>query len=193
MSVEPLHSRAHSDLRYIRETMQQAASFTAVPGRGGMLMGAVGVAAAVIASRAPGADAWLRTWLVAAVAGLTIGIWTMDRKARAAGADLFRGKGAKFFHGLVPPLAVGGLLTLVLWRGGLVDPIPGVWLLLYGTATITGGAYSIRVVPIMGLCFLLLGLVAVFLPLHWGNWLLGAGFGGLQIVFGLIIARYHGG
>lgn len=193
MSVEPLHDRAHSDLRFIRETMQHAAAFTGVPGRGGMLMGGVGVAATVVASRTGSNDAWLAAWLSAAVLGLVIGIWTMTRKARVAGADLFRGKGARFFLGLAPPLAVGGVLTLVLWRGGLVDPIPGVWLLLYGTATITGGAFSIRLVPIMGACFVALGLVAVFLPLAWGNWILGVGFGGLQIVFGSIIARNHGG
>ena len=88
---------------------------------------------------------------------------------------------------------VAALLTVILFRAGLIWAIPGVWLLLYGTAVITGGAFSIRVVPLMGLCFMVLGTVALFSPASWGNILLAAGFGGLHIIFGAVIARNYGG
>jgi hypothetical protein len=117
----------------------------------------------------------------------------MDRKTRALGTQMLAGKGRKFILSLSPPLMAGAVLTWVLFQGGLVDAIPGVWLLMYGTAAVTGGAFSSRVVPLMGLCFMILGVVTLLLPAAWGNWLLAIGFGGMQLVFGLIIVRKYGG
>jgi hypothetical protein len=123
---------------------------------------------------------------------LTVGGWTMVRKARAVNDSLLSGPGRRFGLSFLPPLVVGGLLTVALYLGGVRALIPAVWLLLYGTGVITGGAFSVPIVPVMGLGFLLLGAVALFAP-GLGNWLLAAGFGGLHIVFGLWIARRYGG
>src|SRR5207253_9473182 len=138
-------------------------------------------------------EAWLGTWLCTAVISLTISAWASNRKARAAQMPLLSGPGRKFTLSLSPPLLVGALLTLVLYRAGLIGAIPGMWLLLYGTGVVTGGAFSVKVVPVMGLCFMLLGAAALFCPATWGNWLMAAGFGGLHIIFGVIIARRYGG
>jgi hypothetical protein len=85
------------------------------------------------------------------------------------------------------------VLTPVFATLGLVARLPGCWLLLYGTALASGGAFSVRVVPLMGLCFMALGVVAFAAPASWGQWLMAAGFGGLHIGFGLVIARRYGG
>jgi hypothetical protein len=180
------------NLSFIRETMERATAFTAVPGWGGVTMGAVALAAAALAHGRTGED-WLAIWIGAAVAALGIGGWAMVRKARRAGTTVFSYSGRRFVLSYVPPILVGALLTVVLVRAGLYSALPGTWLLLYGTGVVTGGAFSVRVVPLMGICFMSLGTAALLGPGSWGNALMAAGFGGLHIVFGLIIARRYGG
>lgn len=188
-----LHVRAMDNLSFIRRTMERATAFTAVPGWGGVGMGALALAAAALAPSRPTTMEWLATWAVAAVAALSLGGWTMAAKARRAGTTVFSYPGRRFVLSYVPPLLVGALLTAALVRAGLYHALPGTWLLLYGTGVVTGGAFSVRVVPLMGLCFMGLGALALFGPAAWGNPLMAAGFGGLHIVFGLIIARRYGG
>ena len=90
-------------------------------------------------------------------------------------------------------MIVGVLLTVVLYRAGLPKAIPGMWLLLYGTGVVTGGMFSVNIVPVMGICFMVLGAVTLFTAPSLGNWLMALGFGGLHIIFGTIIARKYGG
>lgn len=188
-----LHDRAMDNLRYIRETMERASSFTAVPGWGQVAIGSTALVTAYIATRQTSPTAWLEIWIAEGMIAFLIAGWTMDRKARALKVPLLSGPGQKVAFSLTPPIFVGGVLTVVLYRMGLTGIIPGVWLLLYGTGVVTGGMFSVRVVPVMGLCFMLLGAVALFCPPGWGNIFMAAGFGGLHILFGVIIARRHGG
>src|SRR6266513_3960477 len=188
-----LHDRAMDNLRYIRETMERASAFTAVPGWGQVAIGVSAIAAAYLAARQSTPRAWLGVWLAEAIISMLIAGWLMDRKARAQHVPLFSGPGRKVAFSLSPPIVVGCLLTVVLFLAGLVNAIPGVWLLLYGTGVVTGGMFSVSVVPVMGVCFMLLGAAGLFTPAVWGNWLMAAGFGGLHIIFGAIIARRYGG
>lgn len=188
-----LHDRAMDNLRFIRETMERASSFTAVPGWGGVVMGASAIVASIVAAMQPTRNLWLATWVVEALLALVIGGWAMDRKARRAETPVLSGPGRKFALSYAPPVLAGMLLTVVLLHGGMMSALPGAWLLLYGTGVVTGGAFSVKIVPVMGLCFMLLGAVASFAPAAWGNYLMAAGFGGLHIIFGIIIARRHGG
>ncbi len=189
----PLDESARDNLRFIRETMERATSFTAVPGWGGIAIGITAIGAAVIASRQASPLAWLVTWCGEAVVAVAIAFWTTLTKARRAEVPLFSGPGRRFVYSFAPPLAAGALLTLVLAREGSFEAIAGIWLLLYGAGVVTGGAFSIRIVPLMGLCFMVLGAVALFSPVSWANALLAAGFGGLHIIFGAVIAGKYGG
>jgi hypothetical protein len=188
-----LHARAMDNLSFIRSTMERATAFTAVPGWGGVAMGVTALAAAAIARGVPSRGEWLTVWLAASALALTIGGWSMAAKARKAGTSVFSYSGRRFVLSYLPPLVVGALLTIVLARAGLYSALPGTWLLLYGTGVVTGGAFSVRVVPIMGFCFMALGALALLAPSIWGDWLMALGFGGLHVIFGLIIARRYGG
>ena len=190
--VVALHERAIDNVRYIRETMERAGSFTAVPGWGGVGMGVTALAAAWLASRQGSPESWLRAWLLEAALATVIAAATMYAKARRVGLSLIRGAGRKFALSFSPPVLVGALLTLALTRHGAVALLPGTWMLLYGTGVITGGAFSAPVVPVLGGCFLAAGTVALLWP-GWGDVLMAASFGGLHIVFGLWIARRYGG
>lgn len=188
-----MHAHAIDNLRYIRQTMEAAGSFTAVPGVGGILMGAVALAAAMLAGGASAVNRWLAIWAAAALAALTIGVIFAARKAHAVKMPLLTGPGRKFILGLAPPMLAGAIITAALYRAGMPGPIPGAWMLLYGTGVLTGGAASVRVVPVMGLCFMVMGTIALFAPEAWGNGLMAAGFGGLHILFGTIITVKYGG
>jgi len=188
-----LHSHAMDNLKFIRETMERAGSFTAVPGWGGFAMGVSALIASIIAIRQTTQDRWLLTWLLEGVFAISLGALAMKRKADRAQMPMMSAPARKFVFSFAPPLLVGALLTVALYRAGLMGAIPGTWLLLYGTGVVTGGAFSVRVVPVMGICFMAMGAVALFCPLTWGTAWLAAGFGGLHLIFGAIIARRYGG
>lgn len=195
-SREPvaLHSRAMDNLRFIRETMERAgAPFTAVPGWGGCIIGLTALAAAWVAARQPTPDRWLIVWLMEGMLAIGIGAAAMKIKSEAAGEPLFSAPARRFVLSFAPPLLAGALMAGVLYRSNLIAALPGTWMLLYGTGVVTGGAFSVRVVPVMGLCFMALGGAALFVPLAVGNALLAVGFGILHIIFGAIIARRFGG
>ena len=192
-SPEPLHHRAAADLRYIRDTMARAGSFTAVPGWGMVAIGTTALPAAWLAARQPTPLAWLVIWLAEATLALALAGWAIVRKARTGYTALDSGVARRFGLAFLPPLGAGALLTIPLYFSGTARLIPGTWLLLYGTGVMTGGVLSVPIVPLMGLGFVALGAVALLGPASWATPCLAAGFGGLHIVGGAIIARRYGG
>ncbi|MGO9094833.1 MAG: hypothetical protein ACLQGV_06375 [Bryobacteraceae bacterium] len=188
-----LHTHAMDNLRFIRETMERATAFTAVSGWGLVMVGATAIGAAFLARRVSSPGGWLTIWLAEALLALAIAGGGTLRKARASKMPLFSMPGKRFALSFSPPMVVGALLTAVLYRAGLASALPGVWMLLYGTGIVTGGAFSVRIVPVMGLCFMAQGAAALFLPVSWGAGLMVAGFGGLHVLFGIVIARKYGG
>ncbi|MBL8293048.1 MAG: hypothetical protein JNN08_14475 [Bryobacterales bacterium] len=187
-----LESRAAENLRYIRETIERANTFTAVPGWGGFWMGVTSIGAGVLADRQAEFTGWLQVWLAEACIALLIGIVALTHKARATGQGLWSKPARKFALAFAPPVVAAGLFTIALWRAGAHALIAGAWLSLYGVAVMGAGVFSVSVVPAMGVCFLALGCIALLAP-SLGNVALICGFGVLHVVFGLIIARRHGG
>jgi hypothetical protein len=184
---------AADDLRFIRDTMERSAAFTAISGWGYIFLGLTACAAAWLAAHQTSSFAWLRVWLAEGILAVATGLISCTWKANRRGLPLFSGPARKVALSLAPPLVAGAFLTFTLFRAGLPSALSPAWLLLYGAGIITGGAFSVAILPIMGLCFMLLGGLAALAPAAWGDWFLALGFGGLHLVFGLVIARRHGG
>ena len=184
-SNEPINigDKAFDNLRFIRETMQRSAQFTAIPGYGGALMGATAIGAAIIAHNQPTIRGWLIAWLVEALLAFIIGIFAMWQKAKNAGDSLVSAPSRKFALAFSPPIIAAIILTSLFYFKSLFEFIPTVWLTLYGTAVVTGGAYSVKIVPIVGWLFVALGFISVFLDASYGNILMGLGFGVFATLF----------
>jgi hypothetical protein len=188
----PIDSRAADNLRFIRDTMERAASFTAVPGWGGVALGVTALLAGCIAA---GKTPRLQfvTWVLEAAVATVISVITVRAKSKKVSQSLQSRPARRALLSFVPPLLAGAVLTAVLVQAGSYMALPGLWLLLYGAAVVTGGAFSVRIVPVMGLCFMAVGAASLLAPPAWGNSFLMLGFGVLHILFGTIIARRHGG
>ncbi|HEV7920810.1 MAG TPA: hypothetical protein VGR02_08485 [Thermoanaerobaculia bacterium] len=186
---DSLQEHALDNIRFIRDAMERAGSFTSIPGWGGVIIGLTAVICAAVAHGRGATREWLWMWLAEAALAAVIGAVTMARKGGRTGTSLTSPAARRFFVSYAAPLVTGAVLTFVLQPAQL----PGIWLLLYGTSFVSSGAFSIRVVPVMGICFMLLGAAACLVPFAAANALLGVGFGGLHIIFGWIIARRFGG
>ena len=188
-----LQARAMDNLRFIRQTMERAAEFTAISGWATVLIGFTAVGATALAAAQPSNARWLAVWIAAAVLSAAISGWAMWRKGSAAGVPILSGPGRKFVLSFCPPILAGAAITFVLYRAGLMAALPGVWLLLYGCAVVAAGSFSVRIVPAMGLVFMLLGAIALVALPGWRDAFLAGGFGVAHIGFGILIARRHGG
>jgi hypothetical protein len=184
---------AADDLRFIRNAMARTATFTAVPGIGGAAMGVIGLGAAIVASRQPTADRWLGVWLIAAIVAASVGVVAIVIKAQRHGLALDGPASRNFALSSAAPLAAGAAITYALWSIRAYSAMPSVWLLLYGTGVLVGGVFSVPVVRVAGVLFMLLGFLAIATPPQFGNLWLGIGFGALQLGGGIFIARRHGG
>jgi len=188
-----MHARAMDNLRFIRETMERAGTFTAVSGWGEVVIGVTAIFAALLASRQSAQSAWIATWLAEAGIAAGISMASMAIKSHSANMPLISGPVRKLVASFSPSIAVGAVLTGVLATREQFVLLPGVWMLLYGAGVIAAGSYSVRIVPVMGAAFMVVGTIALATPPALATTWLILGFGALHIVFGVLIARRHGG
>jgi hypothetical protein len=172
--------------------MERSGAFTAVPGWGMVAVGATALPAAWLASHYSFELRWLEIWICEAVLAVSLAIVAIQSKAVRRGLPWTSGPGRRVALSFLPPVVAAALLTIPLVWAGLGPMLPGMWMLLYGVGVITGGTFSVPVVPAMGVCFMTMGAAALFLSTL-GNWAMAAGFGGLHILFGIWIARRYGG
>lgn len=188
-----IDSGAAENLRYIRNAIEAADTFTTVPGKGCIAMGLIALAAAGLETM-PGLEAkWLPIWVGAAIFSCAIALYFMEAKARAQGLSLRRAVARRFFMTLAPSFVAGGILTVALSDEVGRNAITGLWLLLYGAGLSACGLFAIPAVLTAGLVFMGLGTVALGLPSAWAPGILALGFGGIHVALGAVIVRKHGG
>ena len=182
------------ELRFIRSTMERAGAFTAIPGWGGVIIGLSALVTAAVAGAPRNDDLrWFVIWLAEALIASIVAVVTIVRKARASGFPLGGTIARRFALASAPPLTAGVILTAVFLQSDLLARLPGCWLLMYGVGLTTGGAFSVRAIPMMGLWFMVFAVGAFVAPIAWEQFYMAAGFGGLHIIFGFLIARKYGG
>jgi hypothetical protein len=181
-----LDTHALGTLQYIRASID-AAGLLAVPGSAGIAMGAVGVLAAILVSLKSLAAHWLEIWLLAGLVASAFGTVLMAHQVISRGTALYRGPLRRFLMCLCPPLLVGAVLTWQLWLHAQTTLIPGVWLLMYGCAVMAASTLTRRALAVMGGLLAVLGIIALQSPPSYQNTVLGIGFGGLHLLFGILI------
>jgi hypothetical protein len=183
-----LDTHAIATLRYIRASMD-GASGVAIPKRAGIAVGLIGVVAAALSLLPQLQPYWFYIWLAVAPVAATTGALLLAGSARVTAFIATGTPGRKLALGVVPSFFAGAVMTLVLWSANLTVPIPGMWLLLYGCALISASLSTTAIVAWTGLCFVSLGIAALAAPFVIQIYLLGLGFGGLHILFGIVIGR----
>lgn len=187
-----LNRRAEENLQFIREAMENAGVFTGISGLGYMVTGFTAIAVAWVAAVQADKQLWFWIWMTELMVATFIASSLTYLKSRRQGKSLRQATIRKLLAAFLPAMVAGGLFSLVFYQLGLFEVLPGIWLTLYGAAVITAGAWSVRVLPLMGVLFMILGVFALFMP-QAGDILMALGFGGLHIVFGTLIWRHYGG
>ncbi len=187
-----IESRALGTLDYIRASIESSSSLD-VPGMAGIVMGSIGVLAAIVVSLPRWAPHWLAIWLAAAAVAFVLGGTLVARQITSRGRTRYLGPARKFLLCLCPSLVAGAVLTAVFATSGMTGFIPGTWLLLYGCAVLSASTVTAagiaRLICIMGTLFIALGSMAFALPATAHTAMLGLGFGVLHILFGILIGR----
>ncbi len=194
-SVHPpaLHDRAIDNLRYIRDAMERAEPVTVISGWGIAAAGGVAFVATAATLHTPLSARWIATWIAAAVVAFAVSLGATMRKASRSETPFLSGATRRLALAFAPAMFVATVLSGALVRAGLEGLLAPVWLLLYGAAVTAAGMFSVRVIPVMGVCFVLLGTAALIAPPSFETWFMAAGFGGLHALFGVFIARRYGG
>jgi hypothetical protein len=181
-----MDEHARATLRYIRASMD-AASSLAVPGSAGIAVGIVGVVAAVLAALPALQTHWLLVWLASAPVACMLGVAVVVRQWSRQGRSVFGASGQRLALCLLPCLAAGAALTAVDLSEGHLHAIAGTWLMLFGCAVIATSVLTVRLLAWLGALFMAFGVMALWLPTSVHNLLLGAGFGGLHLLFGAFL------
>ena len=113
-------------------------------------------------------------------------------KSQRLKLPLLSGPGRKFIAGFTPAMLAGAVVTAALFQAGANALLPGTWLLLYGAAVVSGGELGARGAS-NGRLLHGTGLCGLLFPVASGDILLAAGFGGVHIIFGTVIAVKYGG
>jgi len=195
------------DLSEIRSLMERSSRFISLSGLSGISAGLIALVGAWVAARRIGVS-WdfshrsvdrspeLYTFLaidaaVVLLLAVAAGVYFTVRRGRRKGQSVWNHTSRRLLVNLAIPLATGGAFCLL-----LIGPAPGLvapaTLVFYGLALINGSKYTHDDVRYLGICEIILGLLAGFLAgsgltlLFWA-----LGFGVLHLVYGVVMYRKY--
>jgi hypothetical protein len=187
------------DIKAIREMMEKSSKFQSINGLSLIIAGLIAVTGAVFAYlyllRDPSLTHYNRTQevlillavalvvLVLAVGVITLFSW---QKARKNSQKLYNKVTMRAAYNLMIPLVAGGIFSLALIFNGNVGYIAATTLIFYGLALINASKYTVGEIHVLGICEVIIGLLAVIYLYHGIYWWT-FGFGIIHIIFGIIV------
>lgn len=194
----------YSELSSIRNLMERSTKFISLSGLSGVLAGTYALIGAFIGYRLVYAGGsileyrdfyvadpilWWPLFLVASVVlvlSLATGIWLTIRQARKTGENFWNPISRRLVTSMSIPLVTGGLFIVIMIFRGNYGVISSACLVFYGLALVNGSQFTFSDVKWLGICEILLGLLAALLP-GYGIVFWTIGFGILHILYGSIM------
>lgn len=120
------------------------------------------------------------------VVALALASFFTMRRARKNNHRVWDSKSQRLVTNIAIPLAAGGVFSAVLLYHGLLYLVAPAMLVFYGLALINGSKYTYSDIRNLGICELVLGLLASFF-VGYGLLAWTIGFGVLHIVYGALV------
>jgi len=114
------------------------------------------------------------------------GILLTRNKARKTNQKLWDSQSQRLLINLFIPLAVGGILCLILLSKGFIGLIAPLTLVFYGLALINASKYTLSEIRSLGIIEVALGLIGCQF-VGYGLILWALGFGILHIIYGIVM------
>ncbi|MES3018699.1 MAG: hypothetical protein V4721_13005 [Bacteroidota bacterium] len=192
----------YAELSSIRNLMERSSKFISLSGLSGVLAGIYALAGSTLGYAlinnvaGPNSDVyvskpiifWQLFMIALAVLAFSIATacWLTIRKAKSVNEHVWNPVSRRLLTASGVPLVTGGLFVLImLIKAEYMLIAPGC-LIFYGLALFAGSHYTYVDVKWLGLCEVLLGLLALILPGE-GLLLWTVGFGFLHIIYGSIM------
>ena len=208
--------RAGEELQVIRQLMERPVRYSTQSGLSGILAGLaalIGIAVdwyvCEISDRVTAMWINVAVWSGVFLSAFTAAVVLTRLRERRQGMPFWSPVKRRVLRTILPPFVAGvGLTAAVMYRWyAEIGPnqwglIPAIWMTFYGTALWQVGEFGVREIRLLGVAFILAGLVAGAFYQHTipglepgmaMYWTLGITFGGFHLVYGTIVLLRHGG
>jgi len=182
------------DLKTIRQMMEKSTKFLSLNGLSLVFAGIIALIGGWYANDILNCKCEIEILiphlLITAIVVLTLAVGVITffcwRKSKKNHQSLFNSVTRRAAYNLLVPLAAGGAFSLILLMRGYIAIIAAAMLIFYGLGLINASKYTFREIHFLGICEVIVGLLAAIFPYH-GILFWSIGFGGLHIIFGLIM------
>lgn len=183
------------DIKHIRFMMERSSKFLSLSGMSGVSAGVIALIGAVVANYVLEGDFTFTGNLLydlVLIAALVLvcaggaGLYFSAQKAKKAKSKFWMPVTWQILKDFGVPMVVGGLFCIILIMKHVSFMVAPSMLIFYGLALIYAGARTYHDIKMLGLCEIILGLIAAAVVgydlVFWG-----IGFGILHIIYGIVL------